>query len=65
LPEVPRPSNDQTAYVADAANYAYIEEFGGAHHPAHPAMIPAIEAVRPALDAAMGALEQKLKEAAS
>lgn len=62
LPEVEKPDDDQTAYVAIGANYAIIEEFGGVHHPAHPALVPAVDAVRPSFEATMGKIEDKLKE---
>lgn len=62
LPSVERPSDNQTAYIGVGANYAMIEEFGGAHHPAHPAMIPAVEAARGPFEAALGLIEEKLKE---
>ncbi len=62
LPEVEKPPDDQTAYAAVGANYAYIEELGGTHHPAHPAFYPAVDAVKPNFDAALAAIEQKLQE---
>lgn len=62
LPEIAKPDDDHTAYMAIGANYAYIEEFGGVHHPAHPALTPAFEAVRPSFEAALGKIEDKLKE---
>jgi hypothetical protein len=62
LPEVERPQDDHTAYAAVGANYAIIEEFGGKNHPAHPAFVPAVEAVRPSFEAALGKIEDKLKE---
>lgn len=62
LPEIEKPDDDQTAYVAIGANYAIIEEFGGVHHPAHPALVPAVDAVRPSFEQALGAIESKLKE---
>jgi hypothetical protein len=62
LPEVEKPEDGHTAYAAIGANYAYIEEFGGVNHPAHPALVPAVEAVRPSFEAALGQIEDKLKE---
>jgi hypothetical protein len=64
LPEVEKPDDKHTAYIADGANYALIEEFGGVHHPAHPAMIPAVEAAREPFEAALASIENKLKEVA-
>lgn len=62
LPEVERPQDDYTADVAIGANYAIIEESGGVHHPAHPALVPAVEYVRPGFDAALAKIEDKLRE---
>jgi hypothetical protein len=61
LPEVEKPEDGHTAYAAVGANYAYIEEFGGVTHPAHPAFVPAVEAVRPSFEAALSAIEDKLR----
>ena len=62
LPEVEKPDDNHTAIVAIGAEYALPMEFGTIHMPAHPALVPAVEAVRPSFEAAMGKIEDKLKE---
>lgn len=61
LPEIEGPENDQTAYVAVGADYGIYQEFGTVHHPAHPFMAPAVEAVRPSYEAAWARLEERLR----
>ena len=58
--EVARPDDKHTTIVAIGADYGVIEEMGGTHHPAHPSLMPAVEAERPAFDAGLDAIEQKL-----
>jgi len=64
LPEIEAPADDQTAYIGVGANYGLVEELGGAHHTANPAMAQSVEAARPGFDAGMAAVEQAMKEAA-
>lgn len=63
LPEVEKPEDDQTAYVAVGANYGLFVEAGTRHTPAHPYLSPAVEAVRPTFEEAMSKVEDKLREA--
>jgi HK97 gp10 family phage protein len=63
IPEIDKPANAQTAYVAVGANYAIYPEFGTIHQPPQPAFIPAVEEARQGFEDAMAALETKLKEA--
>lgn len=48
LPEVQKPEDDQTAYVAVGASYGEYVEFGTSKMPAHPYLIPAADAARSA-----------------
>lgn len=63
LPEVEKPEDDQTAYVAVGANYGLFVEVGTRHTPAHPYLSPAVETVRPAFEDALSKVEDKLREA--
>lgn len=62
FPEIEKPYDDQTAYVAVGATYGEYVEYGTVHMPAQPYMTPAIEAVRPSFEAALGKIEDKLRE---
>jgi HK97 gp10 family phage protein len=64
LPEVETPENDQTAYVAVGAEYGIYVEMGTRFAPAQPYFYPAVDAVKPGFDAALSAIEGKLREAA-
>ncbi len=61
LPEVAAPSDQYTAYAAVGANYAVYVNYGTRFQPAQPFWEPAIDAVAPSFEAALGALESKLK----
>lgn len=61
LPEVDRPADKGTAYVAVGADYGIYVEMGTSKMSAQPYLIPAAEAVRPAFVAAMTELEAALK----
>ncbi|MGH2478202.1 MAG: HK97-gp10 family putative phage morphogenesis protein [Ktedonobacteraceae bacterium] len=61
LPEVETP-DDSTAYIAVGANYGVFPEFGTVHQAAQPYMAPSVEQVRPSFDAAISAIEAKIKE---
>jgi HK97 gp10 family phage protein len=60
LPELPRAEDDLTAYVAVGANYGIFVEFGTINAAAQPYLIPAADAVRPSLQAALDKLEETL-----
>ena len=62
LPEVEKPDDDLTAYVAVGAQYGVYVEFGTVHMPPQPYLLPAMEAVRDSFEDAMGRLEDKLRE---
>lgn len=64
LPEVERPEDDQSAYAAVGANYTLYVELGTVHQPASPAFYPAVDAARAGFEAAIGKIEEKLREAA-
>lgn len=61
LPEE-KPENPNEAIIGIGANYGIYLEMGTVHMPASPALIPAVDAARPGFDAAMSAIEDKLKE---
>lgn len=61
LPEVDKPDNDTTAYVAVGASYGIYLEMGTRYQPAQPYLAPAIEAVRPKFEAALGKIDEHLK----
>jgi len=61
LPEE-RPEGKHEAIVGVGASYGISLEFGTVHMPAYPALIPAVDAVRPSFEAAMSKIEEKLKE---
>lgn len=65
LPEVARPDSDQTAYVAVGASYAIYVELGTRFQPAQPAFFPSVEAARPGFEAAVAAIEDQMKAAAT
>jgi hypothetical protein len=63
LPEIPKPTDDMTAFVAVGANYGLYVEMGTSRMAAQPYLIPAADMVRPLfiealarLDFALGAL---------
>lgn len=64
LPEVPGPPDDQSAFAAVGAEYGVYVNYGTSHQPAQPFWEPAIDAVRPGFEAAVAAIQDKLKEAA-
>lgn len=61
LPEVERPDDKYTAYLAIGANYAVYVELGTVHMAAQPAFYPAVDAVRPSFDAAVEAVKAKIE----
>ena len=61
LPEVDRPTDDQTAFVAVAASYGQDVEMGTHRMGPHPFLIPAAEAARSGFQSAMEHLEDALK----
>lgn len=60
LPEIPRAEDDLTAYVAVGASYGIYVELGTKNAPAQPYLIPAADAVRPSVVAALDKLEDAL-----
>lgn len=64
LPEFAPPTDEYTAYVCFAANYSIYVEMGTHRAPAQPFLGPGMESVRPAFEAALAAIEAKLKEVA-
>lgn len=65
LPEVEEPPDELTAYVAVGANYGIFVELGhhtrsGSYVPAQPYLAPAVDAVQPSFEAALGAIESQL-----
>ena len=62
LPEVAKPDDNQTAYVAVGANYAIFVETGTRFAPAQPAFYPAVDAVRPGFEEALSRIEEKMRE---
>lgn len=60
LPEVDTPPDDLTAYVAVGANYGAYQEYGTRFQPGTPFLAPAIDAIQPSFEAALGAIESQL-----
>ena len=61
LSEVTKPEDDLTAYVAVGANYGVYVNYGTRHMPAQPFWEPAIEEAKPGFQAALDAIETKIK----
>ena len=61
LPEVTPPEKATIAYIAVGANYGLFQEMGTVHTPPQPYLVPAAEAVFPAYEAALKALEDTLE----
>ena len=61
MQEVAAPDDQYTAYVAVGANYGAYVELGTRHMPAQPYFYPAVDAVAPSFEAALGSLEGQLK----
>lgn len=59
LPEVAIPADEYTAFVAVGANYGIYVEMGTRFMPAQPYFYPAVDAVEPAFEAALAAVEKK------
>lgn len=60
LPEIPRPADDHTAYVAVGASYGVYVELGTVKMAAQPYLAPALDAVRPSFEAALEKLEAQM-----
>jgi HK97 gp10 family phage protein len=60
LPEIEKPFDDQTAYVAVGASYGEYVELGTVHQRPQPYLFPAVDAIRPSFEAALGKIEEKL-----
>lgn len=65
LPEISRPPDKNTASVAVAASYGWIQNYGGSHIPPRPFWEPAIADTSPGFDAAIAELQQAMQEAAN
>jgi HK97 gp10 family phage protein len=61
LPEVEAPSSPTEAIVAVGASYGIYQEYGTVHMPAHPYLLPALEAVQPTFLAVLERLEDQLR----
>ena len=55
------PESPTIAYIAVGANYGIYQEMGTVHMPPHPYLVPAAEAIFPAYEAALTALEDTLE----
>jgi hypothetical protein len=64
LPQVAAPADDQTAYVAVAAEYAIFPNYGTVHQVGKPFFEPGIEEARESLDAALKVVADKLGDLA-
>ena len=62
LPEVERPPDELTAYVAPGAEYAIYVEMGTSTNYAQPFLTPAAEFVGPTFTEAMSRLEDAMRE---
>ena len=56
----PAPDDEYTAYVGYAANYSAYQNYGTRYQPARPFVEPAVDDVKPSLDAALDAINTKL-----
>jgi hypothetical protein len=61
LPEIVEASDETTAWVAVAASYAIFNNYGTRYIPGKPFFEPGIEKTRPEFEAALSAIEPKLK----
>ena len=61
LPEVEPPEKATIAYIAVGANYGLFVEMGTIHAAPFPYLVPAAEAIFPAYEAALKALEDTLE----
>jgi HK97 gp10 family phage protein len=61
LPEVEAPSSPTEAIVAVGASYGIYQEYGTVHIPAHPYLMPALDAVQPTFLAVLERLEDQLR----
>ena len=62
LPEVEKPDDNQTAYVAVGAQYGIYVNYGTRFMPARAFWEPAIDAVRPGFEEALSRIEDKMRE---
>lgn len=63
FPEVERPPDNKTAYVAVGAPYGYWQNYGTHKMPARPFLEPSVDLIRPDFEAALAAIEAKVKAA--
>lgn len=65
LPEIDRPEDDLTAYVAVGAYYGVFLEFGTRFAPAQPFFFQAVDTAGPYFEHQAGLIEDKLREVAN
>lgn len=65
LPEIQRPPDDQTAYVAVGASYGVYIEYGTRYQSAQPFLTPAMEHASASFDAALTILQDVMGRAAN
>lgn len=63
LPEVEKPDNDTTAYVAVGAAYGIYQELGTRFTTPHPFFYPAVDKAKGPFEDAMAKIEDKMREA--
>jgi HK97 gp10 family phage protein len=61
LPEVEAPSDDKTAYVAVAAEYAIYQDMGTRYMPGHPFFEPGMEETRQSFNDAIAVIKATLE----
>lgn len=64
LPEIQKPSDDQTAYVAVGAEYGTYIEYGTSHMAPQPFLTPAMERASAAFDSALRITQDIMEKAA-
>lgn len=64
LPEVPRPADNQTAYVASAASYSAAQNYGTRYMAGRNFFETGMERTRAGMDAAMQAIQDAMEHAA-
>lgn len=64
LSPISGPSSELEAFVAVAAHYGHVQNYGSSFQPGRPFFEPGVERTRPGFEAALNAIVEKMRRAA-